>query len=133
MITKWSNIPNPQASPWQQERNVSKLLPGCCSCSNSLRSNPEENSSGRLHGNRYPANWNLLPKTGAPGTVGNNNICTCRTDHTWCQFHQCFTSTFFVRKFVQSQSLSKDKTFVQKNARVKYWWNWLLVCSQWIR
>jgi hypothetical protein len=29
-----------------------------------------------------------------------------------CQFHQSFT--FFVRKFVQSQTLSKEKTFVQK-------------------
>jgi len=31
-----------------------------------------------------------------------------------CQFHQHFTRAFFVRKFVQCQTLSKEKTFVPK-------------------
>ncbi len=32
----------------------------------------------------------------------------------WCQFHQRFTRAFFVRKFIQSQTLSRVKTFMQK-------------------
>jgi len=31
-----------------------------------------------------------------------------------CQFHQRFSLMFFVRKFVQTQTLSREKTFVQK-------------------
>jgi len=31
-----------------------------------------------------------------------------------CQFHQCFMRAFFVQKFVQSQTLNREKTFVQK-------------------
>ncbi len=31
-----------------------------------------------------------------------------------CQFHQRFTRAFFVPKFVQNQTLSREKTFVQK-------------------
>jgi len=30
------------------------------------------------------------------------------------QFHQHFTRAFFVQKFVQSQTLSREKIFVQK-------------------
>ncbi len=30
------------------------------------------------------------------------------------QFHQCFTRAFFVPKFVQNQTLSREKTFVHK-------------------
>jgi len=37
----------------------------------------------------------------------------------WCQFHQCFTGAFFVRKFVQSQTLKQRKDFCTKNVRVK--------------
>jgi len=33
---------------------------------------------------------------------------------TYRQFHQHFMRPFFVRKFVQSQTLSREKTFVQK-------------------
>ncbi len=33
------------------------------------------------------------------------------------QFHQHFTCTFFVRKFVQSKTLSREKTYIQKCAR----------------
>ncbi len=39
------------------------------------------------------------------------------------QFHQHFTRAFFVLKFVKIQTLSREKTFVQKKARVKCWWN----------
>jgi len=44
--------------------------------------------------------------------------------NTRCQFRQSFTRAFFVQKFVQSQTLSREKTFVQKNAHIKCWWNW---------
>jgi len=33
---------------------------------------------------------------------------------TYRQFHQRRTHAFFVRKFVQSQTLSREKYFVQK-------------------
>jgi len=32
----------------------------------------------------------------------------------WCQFHQRFTRAFFVRKFVQSQNVTRKKAFVCK-------------------
>ncbi len=31
-----------------------------------------------------------------------------------CQFHQHFTGTFFVQKFVQSQNVTRKKAFVRK-------------------
>jgi hypothetical protein len=35
-------------------------------------------------------------------------------DVTRCQFHQRFTRVFFVRKFVQSQNVTRKKAFVRK-------------------
>jgi hypothetical protein len=32
----------------------------------------------------------------------------------WCQFHQRFTLAFFVRKFIQSQNVTRKKAFIHK-------------------
>jgi len=42
------------------------------------------------------------------------NIGLLRRKEDRCQFDQCFTLAFFVQKFVQSQTLSREKTFVRK-------------------
>jgi hypothetical protein len=42
------------------------------------------------------------------------NLMAINTFLTWCQFHQHLTHVFFVQKFVKIQTLSREKTFVQK-------------------
>jgi hypothetical protein len=49
----------------------------------------------------------------------------------WCQFHQRFMSSFCIRKCFAQLFLvtfwlwrTYESTFVQKNERVKRWWNW---------
>jgi len=45
---------------------------------------------------------------------------------TSCQFHQRYSPTFFVWKFIQSQTLSCRNDVCTKNLYVKRWWNWHL-------
>jgi len=42
-----------------------------------------------------------------------------------CQFHQCFSNAFFVRKCFFCQKVTRENHFCAKNSHVKCWWNWL--------
>ncbi len=44
----------------------------------------------------------------------NNRKEDLENDETWCQSHQHFRHVFFVRKFVQSQNVTRKKAFVHK-------------------
>ncbi len=63
--------------------------------------------------------WNVtilrLCKRNLIATAMNEKVARSR-------FHQHFTCKFFVRKFVQSQTLSREKRL--KRLLYQKWWNW---------